>query len=550
MSKQDNNESACNEKLKNIVFKYANQSQDTISATALVNILSKLHKGEVCSKASEQLEKLDKIEKNLEAVRARGTENQEKIEALQNTLETIRDSIKKSNEALHTRMDDMIEHYDYRMEKLEKLATLSILQNNGRERRDRCFSIKVHQYADYSRQDQGPIQIKHIFERILKPCLMDAHRKGEIDEVPEFWYNCVEYGHQLGSNREGPSAPQNYIIRLRSRYYLNAILRNKCKYLEELNNQNKSLNKSYADAVQQGKFFPCRIGNDTTQLDRDVLSWLCTHPEVNRAYVRGQKLVFSLKIRPQFFFQVLNPFGRTLKELTTPVMDEKYWLKTINRQSPFLQPAFIKGKENKGNKLDMTNHNKINPLLADDDKDVDANPDKEGTSEPANKRKRDILTPLMLVQRSRNRSKYGSIDSPANKQLKFSETPTQNRFQLLESDVDDDIQRPPLPEKVRRNLNSARSSIINDLEKGKADDAIDALDAVVGNLLDPAEGSSRNVSRDTSKDNSRNVSREVSSEEDTTGSQTQQPMNQRKSRRNKKLSKAPSTASTTAGTTA
>ena len=147
----------------------------------------------------------------------------------------------------------------------------------------------------------------------------------------------------------------------------------------------------------------------------------------------------------------------------------------------------------------------------------------------------------MLVQRSRNRSKYGSIDSPANKQLKFSETPTQNRFQLLESDVDDDIQRPPLPEKVRRNLTSARSSIINDLEKGKADDAIDALDAVVGNLLDPAEGSSRNVSRDTSKDNSRNVSREVSSEEDTTGSQTQQPMTQRKSRRNKKLSKASST---------
>ena len=185
MLKQDTQEFEYNDKLKDIVFKFVNPSSNNISATALVNILSEIYKSEEPSKANEQLEKLNKIEKNLEAIRAKSGNNLSKIQALQTTIDSLRETIKKSDDALHSRIDDVIEHYDYRMDKLEKLA---ILQLNNRERRDRSFSIKVHQYADYSREDGEPPKVKHIYERILKPCLEDACRNGEIDEVPAIRY--------------------------------------------------------------------------------------------------------------------------------------------------------------------------------------------------------------------------------------------------------------------------------------------------------------------------------------------------------------------------
>ena len=183
-------------------------------------------------------------------------------------------------------MDEMVIHYDHRVDKLEKLSMFQILQLNNRERRDRSFSLKVHNFIDYS--IAGQHQLKHIFDTILKPSMEDAFKKGELEEVPASWHQAIEYGHSL--NSKDASAPQNYIIRMRSRFYLNAILRFKGPHVKDLNERNKKASKSYAEAVQAGKFYPCRVGNDVTSLDKEVLSWLCRHHEVNRAYSRVNKV--------------------------------------------------------------------------------------------------------------------------------------------------------------------------------------------------------------------------------------------------------------------
>ena len=132
-------ESESSDKIKDIVFQYANRSNGNIGATVLVNILSKIMKGENNFNTSDQLDRIKKIEDDLELFKQGGGDNQEKIQAIQDSIDNLKSSIQKSDSALKTKVDEMIIHYDNRVEKLEQLSTLQILQINERERRDRSF---------------------------------------------------------------------------------------------------------------------------------------------------------------------------------------------------------------------------------------------------------------------------------------------------------------------------------------------------------------------------------------------------------------------------
>ena len=537
-------ESESSDKIKDIVFQYANRSNGNIGATVLVNILSKIMKGENNFNTSDQLDRIKKIEDDLELFKQGGGDNQEKIQAIQDSIDNLKSSIQKSDLALKTKVDEMIIHYDNRVEKLEQLSTLQILQINERERRDRSFSIKVHNYADYSTSGQPLVQ--HIFDKLLKPCLIDANKHGELDEVPDSWMQCIEYGHPLGNNRD-TTAPRNFIIRLRSRYYLDAILKHKRAHVDGLNEQNLSTSKSYAESVRSGKLYPCRIGIDTTALDRDVLSWLCRHNEVHRAYLRGQRIVFSLRNKQQQFFTVQNPYGRTLKELISPVIDEKKWIRSKNKQSPFAQPAYINGRSNERHLLDMLNPTKQNPLLMDEEDDLteeviidgvtnieDTDNSKKATA--ANKKRKHAFTPLKLFDEN-NRS-------PAVKQLKFN-TPLQNRFGILPPeitlDAEDSILR-QLPQggPLHQRINETKEKI-NTETASLSDKIVDnAMVSEIALTLIESEMSDlkkKKDSRTSSAENTRNTSRNVSPSIDTAINDTsteaiedEEPKKQRKPR--------------------
>jgi hypothetical protein len=532
--------------IKSAVFEYANKSgSNNINATALVNILSKLLKGESFS-TDDQLNRISKLEKDLETVRKRGGENDDLIRDFQENIDNLKKTVQKSDQALKDKMDMMILHYDSRVKKLEQLSTLQILQINSRERRDRSFSIKIHNYADLTMTGQP--QVQHIYEKLLKPCLEEAHKRGELDEVPSTWYSAIEYGHPLGGGRE-TDAPRNFIIRFRSRYYLDAILKHKRVHVENLNAQNKALSRSYSEAVQAGKWFPCRLGIDTTQLDREVLTWLCRHKEVHRAYLRGQRLVFSLQNKPTQFFTVQNPYGRSLKELITPITDERKWLKAKNKLSPFSQPSFHNGSINKAHLIDMNNPTKLNPLLMEDEDEVmETGEITTEQSEVPNinvRKRKHEFTPLKLFNEGNRDTR-----SPVNKQLKFG-TPTHNSFAILQPEIDldaeDEIQRDlpanknirnPLTE-ARMNMSAEAVAVQGEIAKATAasEYSLSVMEDRMAQLLtttDPSnkgtpeaeteEGSIRDVSASGA------TSREATSDEELTASQQELPKNQRKKR--------------------
>ena len=73
--------------IKDIVFKFANPANNSISATALVNILTKVLKGEDGIDVKDQLERLESIERNLEDIKRRGSDNFEKIQNIQGSID-------------------------------------------------------------------------------------------------------------------------------------------------------------------------------------------------------------------------------------------------------------------------------------------------------------------------------------------------------------------------------------------------------------------------------------------------------------------------------
>ena len=372
------------EQVRSIVFKYSSATQQSISSSVLLNILTEASaisltkNNEMAAATSDQMttsiqvqlntisSAISEIQKNLGLAHSNSGENNKKIRELDTKIETMQSNVRSSIQNMEDKIDEAISSFNLRASKLEKLTCLSLLKANERERRQRCFSCKVHYYYDSTLVDSDgkkrEAKLSDIFDRIIRPALVEAKEQGVIEWVPPTWQQAVEHGHPL---RQRPGVPPSYIIKFRSRTEMFAMMKYKDQYLSDLNEQNRLAERTYAQALESGKTLPCRIGCDLTSLDRDVLSWLCTHTEVSKAFLRGSRIVFSLHARPGYYYQVSNPFGSTLNELCQPPVDQLPWLRSSFPLSPFLQP-YTQGTSNQRRKLVFDQPDKPNPLLVDD----------------------------------------------------------------------------------------------------------------------------------------------------------------------------------------
>ena len=487
-----------NEELRSIVYKFSTATQQNISPTVLLNILSETcsffnsknngssaesHQ-DITSNIQVQLDNISTaiktIQNNIGLLSNSCDENVSKIQNLETKVNEMEKSMNLSVNKFQSKIDDAISTFNARVNSLEKLTVVSLLKANERERRDRVFSCKFHAYYDSQLVDNNgkprPANISDIFTRIVKPALTDAKANGEVDWIPETWGQCIERGHPLQAR---PGLPPNFILRFRSRTEMFGMLHHKDKYIELLNQQNKTADKTYAQAIIDGKIPRCRVGVNLTLLDKDVLTWLCSHREVSRAYLRGDRIVFSLHSKPKFFFTVLNPFGSNLRELCQPAADQMPFLMSTFPLSPFLQPD-TPGTFNPRRKLVLDQPETTqNPLLLEDyengDIHVPETPQQHyqalnkttSQNSPGLHPQQRAQHRLSQVRQYRNYNKRATYHPPANRQRPHHNQQTQD----LPADVRDDITRPS-PTKI---LNRSFGPLVSEISKQSA-----ALSSTVG----------------------------------------------------------------------
>ena len=165
------------------------------------------------------------------------------------------------------------------------------IQDNIREQRDRNYTTKFYGYR--TRPNVKNIEIlQSIYVDFVHPCLLRAHREGELEEVPSF-LQTVDIGHPIPTRRKSKRAlPISY--KFVSRQVKESFLKHIDSVVQEFN-ASRGAHISY--------------GRDLTSVNKACISRLKSDPAVNEVWMVGTCIKYNLKTQPSKTYRVENPLA-------------------------------------------------------------------------------------------------------------------------------------------------------------------------------------------------------------------------------------------------
>ena len=383
--------------IRNAVYKYCTSSSKTVEPGQLCNILKQSFGDGSLNNVNNRISNievtmnkiLNTLIENKAENKAASYEYNRRIENCEGKISKISETVPKLMNMFSNGLDQFqvsiqaaLDSFEDRMMTMEKLQLHHLLKSNTREQRSRAWSLKIHNYINYSdslpdvdqdlaevatgtgsssgegggqqtRKIFGLEEVK-IFKTILLPALQKALAKGEIRYLPSEMDQIVETAHKSGG---APGQPPSYLFRFYSRPVLYALLRNKFDALDALNKANLEANPSLKDRIKNGSYREVRIGCDLTSLNRSILTFLHKQDAVKLAKVSGDKLIFQLHAEPNRWRTVLNPYATSIFGLSQPPADVNHYVSSIFTDfPPYLQDQRDKSGQQLNGDDGNTNH--------------------------------------------------------------------------------------------------------------------------------------------------------------------------------------------------
>lgn len=194
----------------------------------------------------------------------------EMLTTLQKSVDSINDKLTVMTTKLDT-VSDKVQAHDDQLNVLSETV-------NGLEQRGRMNSLRISGLPIPTHAAGCPIKTcTEVYNRVLKPILVEAVRNGDIASVPDC-LQLIEYGHTLpGKKGDAP----NIIIRLSSRIFKLCIFKNKRKVLT-------------GNASMQGIY----LNEDLTAINRRRLVETKSNPATQSAWTVNGKIKYTLKDSP------------------------------------------------------------------------------------------------------------------------------------------------------------------------------------------------------------------------------------------------------------
>lgn len=368
-------------KFKDAVFKHVSAGSKTIEPQSLVGILS----DSVGTPLNGFNSRLSSVEVKLDLILTklnnycdstneankkcndRITKCEDSMVKIANIIPKVATALTNSFDSFQYAISEALSEVDRKMESLQKVHLHHILKVNIREQRARSWSVRIHSWVNYStnvqedKQDTAPeiivTQVEEdtsttiqpdknrkadsvetqIFNKLIRPTLQLAVDREELKYIPSRMEDIIDVGHKIA----GPKGfPPSYIFCFLKRPLLYAFMRNRHDILKTINEDNQKANPTLRDRITNGAARICRAGADLTPLNRAVLTFLHNEKQVMWSKVSGDKIIFKTHEEPDRWQLCINPFARSLQEMTLPPVDLNAFLRnSYNPLPPFLMAS-------------------------------------------------------------------------------------------------------------------------------------------------------------------------------------------------------------------